>query len=100
MPSPASGKDAVNVTIGVGGSSGKSNHVVKVTTQASAQMDGSPVPVSCVVWNPFAEKAAGMADFGNDEYHDMLCVEPGILGDGNVLEPGKEAWLKQVIMSI
>lgn len=101
-PPLSSGKDIgdANVTIGVGGSSSSNASVNVVNMQASAQVDGTPVPVSCVVWNPFAEKAAGMADFGNDEYHDMLCVEPGILGDGNVLEPGKEAWLKQVIMSI
>lgn len=27
-----------------------------------------------VVWNPWREKAAGMADFGNDEYKVGLCL--------------------------
>jgi len=30
-----------------------------------------------VVWNPWKEKAAAMADFGDDEYPNMLCVEAG-----------------------
>lgn len=28
-----------------------------------------------VVWNPWIEKAAKMGDFGNEEYHSMVCVE-------------------------
>jgi glucose-6-phosphate 1-epimerase len=28
-----------------------------------------------VVWNPWIEKAARMADFGDDEWQSMLCVE-------------------------
>jgi glucose-6-phosphate 1-epimerase len=30
---------------------------------------------STVVWNPWIEKAARMADFGDDEWTSMLCVE-------------------------
>ena len=30
-----------------------------------------------VVWNPWAEKAAAMSDFGDDDYPFMLCVEAG-----------------------
>lgn len=28
-----------------------------------------------VVWNPWIEKAKSMADFGDDEYKEMICVE-------------------------
>jgi glucose-6-phosphate 1-epimerase len=87
---PPEGQDVVHALIGVGGDK-------TVTMEASGQVDGLPVPISCVVWNPYVEKAAGLADFGNEEYHDMICVEPGILGNDVVLEPGKEAFLKQVI---
>jgi D-hexose-6-phosphate mutarotase len=40
-----------------------------------------------------------MSDFGNDQYHEMICVEPGVLGDTNVLpvEPGQQAVLEQMI---
>ena len=30
-----------------------------------------------VVWNPWAEKAKAMTDFGDEEYKQMLCVEAG-----------------------
>jgi glucose-6-phosphate 1-epimerase len=30
---------------------------------------------STVVWNPWIDKAAAMADFGDDEYTGMVCVE-------------------------
>jgi D-hexose-6-phosphate mutarotase len=84
------GKDIVTATIGVG------NDKI-ISMEASGQVDNVKVPISCVVWNPYIEKAAGLADFDNDEYHDMLCVEPGILGTDVVLHPGKEAYLQQVI---
>jgi D-hexose-6-phosphate mutarotase len=29
-----------------------------------------------VVWNPWTEKARALADFGDDEYKCMVCVEP------------------------
>ncbi|KAG0250370.1 hypothetical protein BG011_008398 [Mortierella polycephala] len=30
-----------------------------------------------VVWNPWVDKSVGMSDFGDDEYHRMICVEAG-----------------------
>lgn len=42
-----------------------------------------------VVWNPWIEKAKGMADFEpKDGYKNMLCVEPGAVATWQVLEPG------------
>lgn len=29
-----------------------------------------------VLWNPWVEKAASMGDFGDEEYREMVCVEP------------------------
>jgi glucose-6-phosphate 1-epimerase len=88
--SPPEGKDVVQALIGVGSDT-------TLSMEASGQVDGVSVPISCVVWNPYIEKAAGLADFGNEEYHDMICVEPGMLGGSVDLQPGKEAFLKQVI---
>ena len=45
---------------------------------------------SAVLWNPWIDKAAAMPDFGDDEWINMLCIEPGNLADNSVtIEPGK-----------
>ncbi|EJK61636.1 hypothetical protein THAOC_17837, partial [Thalassiosira oceanica] len=69
---PPAGKAELNLVIGTGDSS-----TVELT--ARGNVDGRPVAVSGVVWNPHEEKAKGMSDFGSDQYRDMLCVEPGLL---------------------
>ncbi|KAK2745859.1 hypothetical protein FQN57_003472 [Myotisia sp. PD_48] len=63
------------------------------------EADGTPVfsltresLSDIVVWNPWIEKAKGMADFSPDEaYKNMLCVEAGSVGAWQTLEPG-ETW--------
>ena len=64
---------------------------------ASGEVDGKPVSVSGVIWNPHQEKAKAMGDFGDDQYHDMICVEPGLLQDVPLLEGGKQATFTQTI---
>jgi glucose-6-phosphate 1-epimerase len=45
---------------------------------------------STVVWNPWREGAAVMADLGGDEWREMLCVEASnVLSAAVVLEPGE-----------
>ncbi|KAL8854271.1 MAG: hypothetical protein Q9221_000985 [Calogaya cf. arnoldii] len=45
-----------------------------------------------VVWNPWIEKAKGMADFGpEDAYKKMICVEAGSVSAWNNLEAG-DTW--------
>lgn len=42
-----------------------------------------------VVWNPWTEKSAGMADFEpKSGYHKMLCIEPGHVKEFVELAPG------------
>jgi glucose-6-phosphate 1-epimerase len=54
--------------------------VITVAKQGSA---------STVVWNPWVDKAAAMADFGDDEYTGMVCVETcNIRTDAITLAPG------------
>lgn len=49
---------------------------------------------STVVWNPWIAKAAGMSDFGNEEYLRMVCVESGnIAGNQLTLAPGARSVL-------
>lgn len=50
---------------------------------------------STVVWNPWAAKAQEMPDFGNEEYHQMVCVESGNVNANKiVLDPGKTSQMK------
>jgi len=35
-----------------------------------------------VVWNPWVNKARAMADFGDEEWPDMICVETANVGEG------------------
>jgi glucose-6-phosphate 1-epimerase len=44
---------------------------------------------STIVWNPWPEKAAAMADLGVDNWRGFLCVESGNVADNRVsLPPG------------
>ena len=44
---------------------------------------------STVVWNPWRDKSAAMADLGAGQWRSMLCVETANVGDSAIrLEPG------------
>jgi glucose-6-phosphate 1-epimerase len=44
---------------------------------------------STVVWNPWVQKARAMADFGDDEWPGMVCIETANVGEAAVtLRPG------------
>ncbi|MDH7571384.1 MAG: D-hexose-6-phosphate mutarotase, partial [Armatimonadota bacterium] len=43
------------------------------------------------VWNPWVEKAQRLADFGDEEWPRMLCVETGVMDPAYTLAPG-ETW--------
>jgi D-hexose-6-phosphate mutarotase len=54
-----------------------------------------------VVWNPWIAKSKAMADFGDEEYHTMVCVESGNVGKNSVtLAPGKSATLTARLSSM
>lgn len=51
-----------------------------------------------VVWNPWIEKSAELADFGDDEWKGMICVEVANMGDNAVkVAPGETFTMTQVI---
>ena len=51
-----------------------------------------------VVWNPWIEKARQLADFGDDEYHEMICVETTNAADDQItVPPGGEHHLVTTI---
>jgi len=90
---PPAGKAELSLVIGTWDST-------RVKLTASGNVDGRPVAVSGVVWNPHEEKAKGMSDFGSDQFRDMLCVEPGLLDKVPALKPGRSATFTQVIKAV
>ncbi|RKQ34828.1 D-hexose-6-phosphate mutarotase [Kocuria tytonis] len=53
---------------------------------------------STVVWNPWADEAVAMADFADDEWQRMLCVEAGnVMGSPVRLAAGESHTIAQVI---
>lgn len=51
-----------------------------------------------VVWNPWIAKAKAMADFGDDEWPAMLCIESANVGENAVdLAPGATHAMKTII---
>ena len=46
--------------------------------------------VSTVVWNPWNDKSKRMADFGDREWTEMVCIETANVGSGRIgLSPGE-----------
>ena len=55
---------------------------------------------STVVWNPWDAKAQRMPDFGDNEYHNMVCVETtNAETDARTLAPGECHTLQVIIES-
>jgi len=53
-----------------------------------------------VVWNPWIAKAKSMADFGDEEYKEMVCIEPAVAASGPIsLQPGA-AWTARSSTSV
>lgn len=51
-----------------------------------------------VVWNPWVAKAARMLDFGNEEYHSMVCVETANADTDKIsIPPGRRHSMKTII---
>lgn len=54
-----------------------------------------------VVWNPWVAKAKAMADFGNDEWTGMVCIETCNTGDQRVtLPPGGKHSMQAIIRAM
>lgn len=43
-----------------------------------------------VVWNPWDKKAKALADFGDEDYKVMLCVDSAAIENRIVLKPHEE----------
>jgi D-hexose-6-phosphate mutarotase len=55
---------------------------------------------STVVWNPWVAKSRQMPDFGDEEFHRMVCVESGNVGENQLpLRPGQTSVVKVTVSS-
>lgn len=90
---PPADKPSVEAVVNTGGGT-------SIVVGGTGTVNGQSVPVSCVVWNPFAEKAAAMSDFGDDQYNDMVCVEPGIIQNVPDLEAGQACVFTQTVKGL
>ncbi|EFA81480.1 aldose 1-epimerase family protein [Heterostelium album PN500] len=50
-----------------------------------------------VVWNPWVDKSKAMADFGDLEYPNMICIEAGQIEKPKLLSPGEKQCHKHFI---
>jgi glucose-6-phosphate 1-epimerase len=54
--------------------------------------------LTTVVWNPWAEKAKAMSDFGDAEWMQMVCIETSNVSDFAVeLAPGQQHSMKAIV---
>jgi glucose-6-phosphate 1-epimerase len=72
-------------------------HDTRLGRKIRVEKSGS---ASTVVWNPWVAKSKAMPDFGDEEFHRMVCVEAGNVGQNKVtLAPGKISALKVILSS-
>ena len=50
-----------------------------------------------VIWNPWIEGAKEIADFGDDEYPNMVCLEAGHVSAPVILLPGTAYEASQIL---
>jgi glucose-6-phosphate 1-epimerase len=83
-------KEHQDVVVGLGDGT-------SVSVKRSLAVASKKVACDVVVWNPWVEKSKKMADFGDDEYRTMICVEPGNVSRKDILRGGEDAVLTQVL---
>ena len=65
------------------------NNLIKVSKSGSQ---------STVIWNPWIEKAKRLPGYGDEEYHNMVCIETtNALKDVYEVQPGESHTMTQVI---
>ena len=57
----------------------------------------TPGKMDCVLWNPWIVKSQAMGDFGDEEYINMVCVEPGSVLEPVSIKPGQKYILETTI---
>lgn len=52
-----------------------------------------------VVWNPWEDKGAALADLAPADFRRFLCVEAALIGKPVALEPGGQWWGRQTLIA-
>eukprot|EP01083_Nonionella_stella_P288243 980916_1 len=52
-----------------------------------------------VLWNPWIDKSKRMSDFDDEEYKEMVCVEPGSVTRPVTLKPGESKVYSQTLIA-
>jgi glucose-6-phosphate 1-epimerase len=68
-----------------------------VRVRYTAEKDGTGAQCEVVVWNPWVDKSAKLADFPDDGYRSMLCIEPGRVWGREALAPSSSFSLVQEV---
>ena len=89
------GAEVDRIYLGVGG---KPLLLVDATHGRTVAVAASNMP-DAVVWNPHVAKAKAMADFGDEEYLDMVCIEPAVVQPAVKLAPG-QVWRGGQVLSV
>lgn len=53
-----------------------------------------------VVWNPWIAKAKATGDFGDEEYKEMLCVEPAVAASGPITVKAGQSWCGSQVLVV
>lgn len=77
---------------------GKARNGKDVKISLKLQAEEEEKEADAVVWNPWIDKSKRTGDFGDEEYHVMLCVEPGCVSRFEKCAPGKTWKLSQNIL--
>ncbi|EGZ14984.1 hypothetical protein PHYSODRAFT_333263 [Phytophthora sojae] len=71
-----------------------------VQVEKKGSINGAATKTDVVVWNPWADRAKTMEDFGPEEYLKMVAIEPGRVSEKQVLPAGQTYTLQQTVSAI
>ncbi|WP_462173593.1 D-hexose-6-phosphate mutarotase [Pseudoalteromonas xiamenensis] len=72
--------------------------VQKIHTPLGTMMVAREHSTSCVLWNPWIEKAKRLSNFRDDEYLTMLCLEAAnVMEDAVTLQPNESHTLSTIL---
>lgn len=69
----------------------------RLCTHTTAAGDSANVDADFVVWNPWVAKSKRMADFGDEEYRTIVCIEAGKVAEPMSLTPSDHCQLSQTL---